>query len=259
MSSRSTIDGRVRGVGGRRREPTGPLDAKPAESAAAKGRKKSRRGKPRYELQTAGRDPARFLIYFDAAVSTQPAKALDVSAEGLALELASESLRVGQSYRVRALVDGRTHSLLLKIVNRRGKVVGCRVLDADAGWKERVSFALDPVSVGIQVRELPEEHHADGTTKRWLHGPAFDYWAWLDKGGALQRVQGLYLGVMLEWSPTLGLRTGRSRTLTPGALVDASMLFVPDRGVSEETVEAFRSVLERAQVDAVLTRGVFPA
>lgn len=260
--SRSRIDDRVATIGGRRKKRYGQ------QGDASADRQASRRGKPRYSFAGRSRDAYVMTAYFDPSLGQPPALVCDVSASGVALQAREQRLRIGDSYRVRVSADGANYALLIKVMNRRGEILGCKVLDADNEWKHRIAELLDPVTVGKGVREVdagaegaPETPwHRDttpGLELRRFYAPGLDLFAWRRADGATVRVLVFYLGTMVDWSLALGVRTGQRRLSGVGKGFAAT--FAPDVDVDLEKLETVQRILKSAAIDAALVEPVLAA
>ena len=104
--------------------------------------------------------------------------------------------------------------LWLRFVDVEGDNIRCRIERDSGQWRGDVNRFLDPIQLGQELYEIDGTNlkNFEGqrqTDMRWFHGgPQCDVYIWTNEDGTCRLAQIWCRDSLIEWSQSMGLRTG---------------------------------------------------
>lgn len=222
--------------------------------SAAPADPKDRRASERFRL--AG-DASGVEVIINSAGGEERASVFDMSRAGLCFETDAPESALGAQKILDAHVRlmGEDVPVSLRVVNRRGRMVGCQVADMAPAWLEAVSRFLNPLRLGQSLHEINPrlvQQRDPNKTMRWFQGsPGCDLFTWTNDADQLVKAQLFFSWKAVEWSVDTGLRTGQVQSPPvdkPDRGYPSSHLYDLKTPADQDTMDTAQRLLEASLV-----------
>ncbi len=180
-----------------------------------------RSGDYRYRVELLGKEITP-LASVEAHLGNLKLRILNISSGGVALLLDSDPpLKLGDVGAISISIRERAFPVQIEVKNQNGFILHCAFLDASRAFQSALREFLKPKFLGQSLkRNLPLSARADalelvsGATgyEAFVGQNETAIFVWVTSDRSLLKIFGAAQDLILQWTPSEGLRTGRQKS-----------------------------------------------